>query len=209
MYPGWAKRSKTLLGKEYVTVPKEKWESKHISANEKSYLKKQQLALESEIEAQQSTKSVIKVKILEKENKRLKELLESQKTKIEEKDSKINELKYEITLYEEYFKLIVGKSIETIKTKFKETIIEIRNFFYKDKEELNIYEKFKYTEEKYEELKEKSKEFKIDLNRQEKPKTYDKEELNKELEYLEIKNKYQQKEEEIELYDFYDRGISL
>lgn len=209
MYPEWTKRSKTLLGKEYVTVPKEKWEAKHISANEKSYLKKQQTALESEIEAQQSTKSVIKVKTLEKENKRLKELLESQKTKIEEKDSKINELKYEITLYEEYFKLIVGKSIESIKTKFKETIIEIRNFFYKDKEELNIYEKFKYTEEKYEELKEKSKEFKIDLNKQDKPKTYDKEELNKELEYIEIKNKYQRNEEEIELYDFYDRGISL
>ena len=205
MYPGWAKRSKTLLGKEYVTVPKEKWESKHISANEKSYLKKQQLALESEIEAQQSTKSVIKVKILEKENKRLKAIVEHQKTEIEEKDYQIYDLKYEISLYKEYFRLIVGKTIDTIKDKFKETIIEIKNFFYKDKEELSIYEKLEYTEEKYEELKERSKEFKIDLSKQEKPKIYDKEELKKELEYLEIKNY----EEEIEIYDYYNRGPSL
>lgn len=38
--PDYAKLSKSLFGKETVTVPKEKWEQKHISANEKGYLQK-------------------------------------------------------------------------------------------------------------------------------------------------------------------------
>ena len=206
MYPEWAKRNKTLLGKESVTVPKDKWEAKHISANEKDYIKEQQIVLEREIEAQKSTKSVEKVKTLEKENKRLKELIFQQNNKIKEQNNQIYDLNNEISIYQEYFKLIVGKSIETIKTKFKETIIEIKNFFYKNEEELSIYEKFEYTEEKYEKLKEKSKEFKIDLNKIDKPTTYDKEVLNKELEYFE-NNEYN--EEELEEYNFYDRNISL
>jgi predicted nucleic acid-binding Zn-ribbon protein len=41
MYPSYAKISKKLFGQEeYVTVPKDKWEAKHISSNEKSYLEK-------------------------------------------------------------------------------------------------------------------------------------------------------------------------
>lgn len=38
--PDYAKVKKSLFGKESVTVPKEKWEQKHISANEKGYLQR-------------------------------------------------------------------------------------------------------------------------------------------------------------------------
>lgn len=38
--PDYAKLSKSLFGKETVTVPKDKWEQKHISANEKDYLQR-------------------------------------------------------------------------------------------------------------------------------------------------------------------------
>lgn len=36
--PDYAKVKKSLFGKEKITVPREKWEQKHISANEKGYL---------------------------------------------------------------------------------------------------------------------------------------------------------------------------
>lgn len=36
--PDYAKVKKPLFGKETITVPREKWEQKHISANEKGYL---------------------------------------------------------------------------------------------------------------------------------------------------------------------------
>lgn len=40
MYPTYAEQKKSLFGKETVTVPKDKWEQKHISASEKGCLKK-------------------------------------------------------------------------------------------------------------------------------------------------------------------------
>lgn len=40
MYPSYATKKKSLLGKETVTVPKEMWEKKHISASEKTYLER-------------------------------------------------------------------------------------------------------------------------------------------------------------------------
>jgi len=49
MYPSYAELSTRGLGKnkkDYVTVPKEKWEQKHISANDVDYLKKMQSSLE-------------------------------------------------------------------------------------------------------------------------------------------------------------------
>jgi hypothetical protein len=49
MYPEWAKVKKPLIGKETVTVPKEKWEAKHISANQISAIEKQREAFDEEI----------------------------------------------------------------------------------------------------------------------------------------------------------------
>lgn len=40
MYPKYVKRKKNIFGKEVVVVPKEKWEQRHISANEKSFMDK-------------------------------------------------------------------------------------------------------------------------------------------------------------------------
>lgn len=40
MYPDYAVVKKSLFGKETVTVPKEKWEERHVSANEKSALRR-------------------------------------------------------------------------------------------------------------------------------------------------------------------------
>lgn len=46
MYPTYVKQKKSFFGRETVTVPKEKWEQKHISANEKYYLEKATAELE-------------------------------------------------------------------------------------------------------------------------------------------------------------------
>ena len=47
MYPDYAKVSKKTFGKdEFVTVPKDKWEEKHVSANEVNYIKEMQKSLE-------------------------------------------------------------------------------------------------------------------------------------------------------------------
>ncbi len=62
--PSYAKvKEKGILKKqEYITVPIEKWEQKHISANEKSYLKEANNKLESEIEELKSNFSYIALK---------------------------------------------------------------------------------------------------------------------------------------------------
>lgn len=53
MYPGYAKVSeKGFINKQrFVTVPADKWEAKHVSANEKSYIKKAEDALEKRIQS--------------------------------------------------------------------------------------------------------------------------------------------------------------
>lgn len=53
MYPDYAKVSeKGLIKKQrFVTVPADKWEAKHVSANEKSYIKKAEEALEKRIQS--------------------------------------------------------------------------------------------------------------------------------------------------------------
>jgi len=52
MYPSYTETSTRGFGKnkkEYVTVPAEKWEEKHISANDVDYLRKMQVSLEKSI----------------------------------------------------------------------------------------------------------------------------------------------------------------
>lgn len=50
MYPDYAVVKKSIFGKETVTVPKEKWEERHISANEKSALRKAVRQFESAVD---------------------------------------------------------------------------------------------------------------------------------------------------------------
>jgi hypothetical protein len=78
MYPTWAKTKKNLLGKKYVTVPAEKWEARHISANELESIKKQRKILIdkiNEIKNSDLYKNINKltkeVSSLKKENKEL------------------------------------------------------------------------------------------------------------------------------------------
>lgn len=50
MYPDYAVVKKSLFGKETVTVPKEKWEERHVSANEKSALRRAVRQFEGAVE---------------------------------------------------------------------------------------------------------------------------------------------------------------
>lgn len=178
LYPAWAKRTKNLLGKEFVTVPDEKWRAKHIAANEKNYIKKQQDVLESEIKALQASKSESYIKSLESENKRLKSILEAQKNKITEYEIDFLEKKLEIDALKIFFKVIVGKSFETVKDNFI-------NFMYKLKRVFNINENKNEldklgscAEDTYEELKLESQKYNINLDAYEKPLFYEKEMLH-------------------------------
>lgn len=78
MYPEYSKITKKMFSKqEYVTVPAEKWEAKHVSANKIDALEKQQEELERGIEFfknSNSSKTILK-KFKEYERK-IEELLE-------------------------------------------------------------------------------------------------------------------------------------
>ncbi len=72
MYPEYAKVNKTIFGKEMVTVPKEKWEEKHISVNEKGDLKKATKFFEDSIKNLKDNMAYKKIKEQEEEIKELK-----------------------------------------------------------------------------------------------------------------------------------------
>lgn len=73
MYPDYAHVSEKGLFKreKYVTVPADKWEAKHVSANEKSYLKKAEEALEAKIRSWQQLTSAENIANLQSELKEL------------------------------------------------------------------------------------------------------------------------------------------
>lgn len=81
MYPNYVEQKKNFLtGKETVIVPKQKWEQKHVAANEKSYLKKASIALEQRIQQFKDTVSYEnlvelheKIGSLKKDNESLKQ----------------------------------------------------------------------------------------------------------------------------------------
>lgn len=177
MYPEWAKSSKSLLGKEYVTVPKDKWEAKHISADEKNYLKKQQIALESEIKAQISTKSEKHIETLEKEITSLKQA----KKALEEENLHfkriIKEQNYLIGRLKQFY-LIVTKGInfDKIENKFH-SIFDKLSAFFSNRKDLEIEERKEYTKEKYDELIQDSKEIGMDISHLNKPEFENLEEL--------------------------------
>ncbi len=58
MYPDYVEKKKNIFnGKETVIVPKEQWEARHVSANEKQYLEKTQQEVEKKIELFKQTTS--------------------------------------------------------------------------------------------------------------------------------------------------------
>lgn len=67
MYPNYAKVKKSLFGKQTVTVPKEKWEQRHVSANQVSALRSERETLEKYIEAFKQSEPMLKIKSLEGE----------------------------------------------------------------------------------------------------------------------------------------------
>lgn len=178
LYPAWAKRTKNLLGKEFITVPIEKWEAKHIAANEKNYIKKQQDALESEIKALQATKSDRYIESLENENKHLKSTLEAQKNKLTEYENDFLEKKLEIDALKIFFKIIVGKSFETVKDNFINFMYKLKRVFNINENKNRIDKLGSCSEDTYEELKLESQKYNINLNAYEKPLFYEEEMLH-------------------------------
>jgi len=91
-YPDYAKISKKTFGKEeYVTVPKEKWEERHVSANEVLYLKKMQASIEKSMDNFTKSQSGVvwhgmreKIIALEKEVEKLSAWSTRDKTTIED-----------------------------------------------------------------------------------------------------------------------------
>ena len=83
MYPSYAEVSRrgVINKQEYVTVPKEKWEAKHISANEKGSLEKAEQAFENAIKEFKETTSAGNISRLQSENKGLRLELQSYKNK--------------------------------------------------------------------------------------------------------------------------------
>ncbi len=80
MYPDYAVVKKGLFGKETVTVPKDKWEARHIAVSEKQCLEKATSSFEKAIDDFKIRKSALYVRNLEeyadavcKENRELKE----------------------------------------------------------------------------------------------------------------------------------------
>lgn len=78
MYPEYAEVTKKGLihKQEYVTVPKEMWEAKHVSANEIHALKRQRNEIEDRIREFKKSSSGERIKILEGELKKAKGLNE-------------------------------------------------------------------------------------------------------------------------------------
>ena len=93
MYPSEAKvTEKGFINKQkFVTVPAEMWEAKHISANEKSYLKKATEKLDKNIKEFNSTTTSNKIESLSKrvmELERENSSLSSENRKLEDKIDK-------------------------------------------------------------------------------------------------------------------------
>ena len=65
MYPAYAVVKKNLLGKETVTVPKEMWEKRWVSANERSILQKATDRFEGAVEDYRQSRAVSHVDALE------------------------------------------------------------------------------------------------------------------------------------------------
>lgn len=85
--PYYAKVKKTLLGNENIIVPLEKWKEKHISANEKSYLKKASKELEQGIRKFKHTSSYAYLK-------QLTDKIYDLQSELREEKSKNNDLLY-------------------------------------------------------------------------------------------------------------------
>lgn len=75
MYPSWAEVSKKgfIKKQEFVTVPKEKWEEKHVSANQIDALKKEREALEKAMDTFKKSDPAKKIETLQGEIGELKE----------------------------------------------------------------------------------------------------------------------------------------
>lgn len=109
-YPDYAKIKKNLLGKPVsITVPIEKWEAKHISANEKSYLKKQYDKLEEKLYwfKQENTITIDDYNNSKMEIKRL-------KSKINMLDDKNKKLEKSILQKEKEKNILIDKFEKTL-----------------------------------------------------------------------------------------------
>jgi len=93
MYPDYAKTKKSLLGKETVTVPKEMWEAKHVSANQIQALKKEREVIENKIH---DFKNSVPSKKIEKLEQELKESLKLNRElihRLQKSNKEINSMK--------------------------------------------------------------------------------------------------------------------
>lgn len=137
MYPSFTEvKEKGLLKKqEFVTVPKEKWEEKHIAANEKKYLKNATEHLEKSIENLKNDINYKKLKILEKEVEVLEienlELINENKflnNNLNEKEKEINTMINKINIVIKNLPAVQKEIfIDTLKNQQKE--VENKDFY--------------------------------------------------------------------------------
>lgn len=105
MYPDYVEihRKGIINGKKYVTLTTEKWEERHVSANEKNYLEKATQALDEKIENFKNTVSAEKLRQLQNKIKEIEEELKKEQyenMQLREHSEKIEEK------YKETFKRI-------------------------------------------------------------------------------------------------------
>lgn len=93
MYPDYAKVKKSLLGNETVTVPKEMWEARHVSANQIHALKNEREVLENKIQELKDSAPSKKIEKLEQEL--IKAFKSNRKllTRLQESTEEINSMK--------------------------------------------------------------------------------------------------------------------
>lgn len=116
--PEYAKVKKTITGKEFVTVPLEKWQEKHISANEKSYLVSATRELENTIADFQKTTSAKYIRQLERKAGELENQVHSLKWDNRQLQSKIQGQDREVDKLLERVKRVLKKLPEEIEARF-------------------------------------------------------------------------------------------
>lgn len=91
MYPKYAEVTKKGLinRQEYVTVPKEMWEAKHVGANEISALKSQREGVEKKLKELRKSYSVDRIKALEGEIKEVKGINQQLNKALKEANRKV------------------------------------------------------------------------------------------------------------------------
>lgn len=118
--PDYAKVNKSLLGKQTVTVPLEKWQEKHVSANEKSFLEKATKEFENKVSDFRHTSTATYVSQLEQKVKGLERELSDTKMENNRLKVKANEADMKCDKIIDRVNNILGKLPDDVSDRFME-----------------------------------------------------------------------------------------